>query len=206
MAYISTSAPLSTRSAANATGVCRIIGLVCVAGFIFDFLIFSLPPNPGNLEWRIGVIQQISERSIILLFGLGLLIYSSASSSRSTTKLVARMSMVIGIVFFLLCLLSVADGLKLQQQTVTTISTQESQLQTQIQAAQSNPSSLPENVNLEDLKQASALLTQQADTLRQNAKSTVLKTIINSIGNLILAGLGLLGLGRAGMLLLRSRA
>ncbi len=207
MAYVSTSSvPQSSRSINNALSICRVIGLVCVAGFIFDFLIFSLPPSPRSLEWRIGVIQQISERSIILLFGLGLLIYSIAGTSRSSAKLISRVSMGIGVVFFLLCLLSVADGLKLQQQTINTISTQETQLQTQIRDAQSAPSALPENVSIEDLKQASELLTQQADTLRQNAKTTVLKTIVNSIGNLILAGLGLLGLGRAGMTILRSRA
>jgi predicted PurR-regulated permease PerM len=135
---------------------------------------------------------------------MALVIFGS-QANRARLKFFSRASMMIGLIFFLLCLLSVADAIKLQQQTVTTIDTQESQLQTQIRNVQGNPGGLGDTVTPEDLKRASELLTQQASTLKQNAANTVIKTGASSIGNLLIVGVGLIGLGRHGMTSLRAR-
>jgi hypothetical protein len=189
----------------GAKGICQIVGFVCLAGFIIDMLVLALPPQLGNAEWRIGLVQQMSDRSIVLLLGSALLIFGNLDNRRWLKKF-STFCLVTGVIFLLSCLLVIADGLKLQQQALTNISNQASQIQTQIQNAQSNPSAVGENITAADLQRASQLLNTQADTLKQNAKRTVLKTGAASISNLVIVGLGLVSLGRYGMNLRRSRA
>ena len=203
MAFISASTP-SSSSAYNPKGIYLMVGFVCIAGFLVDMLILSLPPNLGNIEWRVGLMQQFSSRSIIFLFGTALVIMGS-TTKRARMVLFSRISTIVGLVFLALCLLSIADAIQLQQQAINTISSQESQLQTRIRDAQNNPAAIGENITAEDLRQASQLLTQQADTLKQNAKSTVIKTGASNISNLLLAGLGLVGIGRYGMTMSRTK-
>lgn len=195
----SISSPTSNASGSyGAKGICQIVGFVCLAGFIVDMLVLGLPPQVGNVQWRIGVVQQMSDRSIILLLGSALLIFGNLDNRR-WLKRFSTFCLAVGVIFFLTSLLVIADGLKFQQQAVSNISTQASQLQTQIQNAQTNPSATGENITAEDINRASQLLNRQADTLKQNAKQTALKTGVASLGNLILVGLGLVSLGRYGM-------
>ncbi|MGB3300303.1 MAG: HpsJ family protein [Phormidesmis sp.] len=204
MAYVSTSAPPRTDSTYGAKNICRIIGLVCIVGFIFDMAVLGLPPQ-NNAEWRIGFIQELANRSIIFVFGLGLVMFGSIGNSKSRLRLTAKLSMAVGLLFFLLCLGSVVDSIRLNQQAMGNISTQESQLQSQIEEARSNPAALPENIDLAALEQVSQQLTQQADSIRSNTKRTVFKTGISNIGNLAIVGAGLLAMGRVGMGLSRTR-
>lgn len=202
----SISSPTSNASGSyGAKGICQIVGFVCLAGFIIDMLVLALPPQAGNVQWRIGLVQQMSDRSIILLLGSALLIFGNIDNRR-LLKRFSMFCLTVGVMFLLSCLLVISDGLKLQQQTLNNINNQASQLQTQIQTAQTNPSLAGENVTAEDLNRASQLLNTQADTLKQNAKQTVLKTGVASISNLIIVGLGLVSLGRYGMNLRRNRA
>jgi hypothetical protein len=203
MTYVA-SAPTRSDSTYGAKHICRIIGLVCIIGFIFDMVVLGLPPQ-NNAEWRIGFIQELANRSIIFLFGLGLVIFGSVGNSNSRLKFASKLSMAVGLLFFLLCLASVVDSIRLSQQAMGNISTQESQLQTQIKTAKANPAGLPENIDLEALEKVSQQLTQQANSLRSNTKRTVFKTGISNIGNLAIVGAGLLGLGRTGMGLSRTR-
>jgi hypothetical protein len=205
MASISPSASNSAGSSYGAKGICQIVGFVCLAGFMVDILVLALPPQLGNIQWRVGLIQQVSDRSIILLLGAALLIFGNIDNRR-WLKQFSTFCLMIGVIFFLSCLLVIADSVKLQQQAMTNISTQASQIQTQIQNAQTNPKAAGENITAQDLQRASQLLNTQADSLRQNAKQTVLKSSVASIGNLIIVGLGLVSLGRYGMNLRRSRA
>ena len=205
MAYVSATTTRLGESSFGPGNICRVVGLVCVLGFFFDMLVLLLPPQVGNVEWRIGIMQNFANRSIILLFGLALLIYGSMGNSRSRLKGVSKLSTILGLVFFLLTLLSIVDSIRLNQQAVNAISGQENQLQTQIREAQANPTALPDNVNLDQLQEFSQQLTVQADTLKRNAQRTALKTGISNIGNLLLVGAGLIGLGRSGLALSRSR-
>lgn len=196
------SSPADNHGAKGAKGICQIVGLVCLSGFVIDMLVLALPPQLGSAEWRVGLIQQLADRSIILLLGSALLIFGNLENRR-WLKRFSTGCLAVGLAFCLACLLVIADGIKLQQQAVTNISTQASQLQTQIQNAQSNPGAAGQNVTPQDLTRASQLLTTQANTLKKNAKQTVLKTGVSSVGNLIVVGLGMISLGRYGM---RSRS
>jgi len=194
--------PADNHGSKGARGICQIVGLVCLSGFVIDLLILALPPQLGSAEWRVGLMQQMADRSIILLLGSALLIFGNLDNRR-WLKRFSPTCLAVGLAFCLVSLLVIADSIKLQQQAVNTISSQASQLQTQIQKAQSNPSTLGKNVTPQDLTRASELLTTQADTLKKNAKQTVLKTGVSSVGNLVVVGLGLISLGRYGM---RSRS
>lgn len=202
MASFSSSAPDSSY---GAKGICQIVGFVCLFGFLIDMLVLSLPPQLGNVEWRISIIQQMSDRSIILLLGSALLIFGHLDN-RLWLKRVSMFCLAIGIMFLLSCLLVIADGLKLQQQTIANISNQASQIQTQLQNAQTDPSAAGETITAADLQRATQQLTAQTNSLKQTAKQTVLKTGAASVGNLVIMGLGLVSLGRYGMQLRRSRS
>jgi hypothetical protein len=204
MAYVSASVPGKVDGAFGAKNICRIVGFVCILGFLFDMLVLALPPQ-GSAEWRIGLVQEFANRSIIFLFGLALIIYGSVGNSNSRLRFFSKLSMGFGVLFFLLCLLSVVDTIRLNQQALGNISTQEAQLKTQIDQARANPEALPENIDLTAIDQVSEQLSQQAVLLKKNTKRTVFKTGVSNIGNLVLVGAGLLGLGRCGMGLSRSR-
>ena len=205
MTYVPASAsPNRADSAHGAKNIARIFGLVCIIGFIFDIIILGLPPQ-NNAEWRLGFIQEFANRSIILLLGVSLFTFSSVGTHRRLLKLTSRITMITGVMFFLLCLGSVVDSIRLSQQTLGEISTQESELRSQIDAARNSPEGLPENIDLSDLKRVSQQLTRQANVLRSNTKRTVFKSGVSSIGNLAIVGAGLLGVGRTGMGLSRHR-
>lgn len=205
MNYITGSAPRQiVETPYGVKNICRIIGLVCIIGFIFDMVMLMLPLQ-NSIEWRIGFIQEVANRSIILLFGLALLVFGSANVSRSTLLLASKLSMTVGVLFFLLCPLTIADSLRLSQQSASVINAQESQLKTEIQAAKANPGTLPADVDTTSLKYASQQLAQQATSLRKSAKNTAIKTGTSNIGNLLIVGIGLLGVGRSGMDIARFR-
>jgi propanediol dehydratase small subunit len=96
-------------------------------------------------------------------------------------------------------LLVVKDTLSLRQLALSNINAQETQVQNEIRNAQSDPSALGENITLEDLQRASQTLSGQATVAKQAAQTTVLKTGITSVINLVAIGLGLIALGRYGM-------
>lgn len=194
---MTTVSPSNITTAYSSKGLCRIVGVACVAGFIFDVLALVFPPAIGNIEWRIALFQQISDRSIILLFGLALLMYGSLETRRLRKRL-AIGCLVLGVLFNLSCVLVIRDGLAFQDRAVNTISAQASTLQNQIQAVQPGSKRGEVKVTLEDIQKASQALTQQANALKQNAKTGIIKTSLSSIGNLVIVGVALIGLGQYG--------
>ncbi len=198
---------ISNQASANpytARTLCRIVGLTCLAGFTIDTLVLALPPDPLALEWRVNFLQQMGDRSIVLLFGIALSIYGAIETRRLLRQL-SLISLIAGVFFILCCVLSIRDVSILQQQAITNISNQAAQIQTRIQQAQSS-GSVPQNVTPEQLTQASQQIATQAETLKQNAKTGVIRTGIASVGNLLIAGLGLISLGRYGIRLKKSKA
>ncbi|MDX2240854.1 MAG: HpsJ family protein [Leptolyngbyaceae cyanobacterium bins.302] len=190
------SSPNSYVGSYNPKGLCQIVGLACLAGFVVDLFVITFPPNLGNLQWRIAFMQQTSDRSIILLFGLALMMFGMLDFRRWRRRL-AMFCLILGAVFCLSSILVIRDGLAFQQEALKNISNQASQVQSQIQRAQSNPGSVP-NVTPEQLNQLSGALSNQVNTLKESAKTTTLKTGISSVGNLIIVGLALIGLGQYG--------
>lgn len=190
------SSPNSFVGSYNPKGLAQIVGFACLAGFLVDTFVLSFPPNLGNLQWRIGFMQQISDRSIILLFGLALVMYGTLDFRRWRRRL-AMFCLILGAVFCLSTILVIRDGVAFQQEALKNISTQASQVQTQIERAQSNPGSVP-NVTPEQLNQLSGALSNQVNTLKESAKTTTLRTGVSSVGNLVVVGLALIGLGQFG--------
>lgn len=180
----------------NPQSLCCIVGFACLAGFLVDLAVLSFPPSFGNIEWRIGFLQQVSDRSVILLFGLALLLYGTLDL-RSWRKPLSLLCMVLGVAFSLSSILVIADGINFQKQAVTTITSQAAQIESQIQKAQTDSTVAP-NVTPEQLEQAAQQLKNQANTLKSNAKTSVIKTGVSSVGNLLVVGLALVGLGRYG--------
>lgn len=190
------SSPNNYTGSYSPKGLCQIVGLACLAGFLVDTFVLSFPPNLGNLQWRVAFTQQISDRSIILLFGLALLMFGIVEL-RQWRRRLALFCLTLGVIFNLSSILVIRDGIELQQQALTTITNQATQAQAQIQQAQSNPGTVP-NVTPEQLKQLSQVVGNQVSALKENAKATTLKTGISSVGNLVVVGLALIGLGQYG--------
>ncbi len=177
-------------------GLCQIVGLVCLAGFAVDILISAFPPAFGTLEWRVGFLQQLADRSIILLFGLALMLYSNLEE-RLVRKYLVMGCLGLGVVYILLSVLAIRDGVSLNAQADLQISAKASQIKSQLDNVQTNPK--PNlKVTPEQLEQAGKLLQQQTSAMKDNAAKGVLKTSASSVGNLIVIGLGLLGLGQYG--------
>ncbi|MBW4582610.1 MAG: HpsJ family protein [Tildeniella nuda ZEHNDER 1965/U140] len=195
-----TSAPNNLAPSYSGRALCRIVGIACLAGFIIDVLILALPPSLGSAEWRIGFLQQVSDRSIILLFGAALTLYGSLEA-RALRKQLGTVCLAIGVAYLLSCVLVIRDGLTLNDLAVKNITTQATQVQTQIEKAKNDPKAAP-NITPEQLQQAAQTVDTRAISLKQNAKTGILKTAIAIVGNLVVIGVALISLGRYGM---RSR-
>jgi ElaB/YqjD/DUF883 family membrane-anchored ribosome-binding protein len=187
----------SSTSQPVAKTLCQIVGLVCLAGFAIDILALVFPPDLLSLEWRINLLQQLGDRSIVFLFGVALTFYGLIDTRRWVRPL-SLTCLVIGTAFLLSSVLVIRDGLTFQQQALTAINSQASQLKTQIQAAR-------ESAELQ-LQQISQQVSNQAETLKQNARTGVTKAGFASVGNLAAVGIGLIGLGRYGISLRRDRS
>ena len=191
----------------SAKNIAKIVGLVCAIGFLFDMLILVLPPQLGNVTWRIGMEQEFANRSIIFLFGMALLVFSGVGIAKGKGRLLitSRISLVAGVAFFLISLLAIADAIQLQNQALGNIDDRESQIQQQLRDAEENPESLREGVNVEDLQRISEELTRQAEERRNSARRAAVKTAVSNVGNLLLVGAGLIGLGRSGSRLSKNQ-
>lgn len=176
-----------------------IVGLTCLLGFLVDTLVLSTPPDPLSLQWRVNLLQQIGDRSIILLFAIALLMYTFFDQRRLKRSL-GFICLVLGVAFMLSCVLVIRDSLILQSETLQNINNREQYVQSQIDEARNGGTdNLPANLTAEQLKQASQQLSSQASTLKQNARQGITKAGVVSMGNLIAVGLGMLGLGRLGI-------
>lgn len=187
-----------TGSAKIAKAFCRIVGVTCLIVFAINFIAILLPPNPLLLEWRLGFLQQVvSDRSVLLLFGAALLTYGSSETQKLRRQL-ALTSVILGVVFLLSCVAVVRDSMQLNGMAVKNITTQASQVQSQIETAKSSPEGAA-NITPEQLKQASQLVDTKAVSLKQGAQTGVFKAGSAIVGNLVVVGIALINLGRYGM-------
>ncbi len=182
--------------------ICLIVGLVCLAGFVVDMLAIGMPLNPFDLPWRINFLQQMGDRSIILLFGSALVLYSQLGNRR-LSKPLSLILLGFGVAFVLSSVLVIRDSLILRDQALNNISTQAQQIQTQIEDSRVSPD-LPAEVTPEQFDQASQQITTQAEELKQNTRNGITKAGLASIGNLIVVGMGFVGLGRFGLINFRK--
>lgn len=184
--------PLSSPSLSG-QALARVVGLTCVFGFIVDMTALTFPLGSGT-AWRVGLLQQMGDRSIVLLIGIALLIYS-AWENQSLRKTLSYITLGLGSLFLLICLFVVRESFSLHSQAVNNIGNQATQLQTQVEQSRSNPE-IAANATDDDFTNALRAIDTQAETLRQNAKTTITRTGIASTSNFAVVGIGLLSLSR----------
>jgi hypothetical protein len=129
--------------------------------------------------------------------GTALLLYSSLDY-RAWRKQLAMLCLILGVVFQLSCILVIRDSFSLNDIAVKNINVQASQVQSQIESAKTNPKATPE-ITPEQLDKASQLVNTRAGSLKENAKTGILKTGVAIVGNLVVVGFALIGLGRYGL-------
>lgn len=186
--------PLSSPSFSG-QAIARIVGLTCIFGFIVDMTALTFPLGSGT-AWRVGLLQQMGDRSIVLLIGVALLLYS-IWENQSLRKTLGLVTMGLGGLFLLICLFVVRESFSLHSQAVANIGNQATQLETQVEASRSNPE-IAANATEDDFANALREIEAQADTLQQNAKTTITRSGIASTSNFAVVGIGLLSLGRMG--------
>ncbi len=190
------SIPTQTPTGLGGQAIARIVGFTCLFGFLADMITLALPLGAGA-AWRANLLQQTGDRSIVLLIGLALLIYGFWENIR-LRKPFAYAAMLIGVMFLLSSILVIRDGLVLQSQTIDRIGQEATQLQTQVEQGRNNPE-ITASATPEDFAQALQAIDTQAETLRQNAKTSLTKASFATTSNLVIMGIGLLGLGRVGI-------
>ncbi len=187
----------SSVSASTGRGIFSIVGLACIVGFAIDMLVASFPLNPGALEWRVGFLRQLGDRSVVPMIGMGFLMFA-AMDARALRKQLGFAGMATGILCLMLSVLSIRDSVTLQNQAVKTIEGRVSQVQQQIQEAQAKPPA-GAKITPQDVEQAMKQITEKSQSLQDNAKGNIMKTGVNSVGNLVVVGLAFIGLGRYGV-------
>ncbi|NJM47022.1 MAG: hypothetical protein HC860_13405 [Alkalinema sp. RU_4_3] len=187
----------TTSSASTGRGIFSIVGIACIVGFAIDILIAALPMNPGALEWRVGFLRQLSDRSVVPMIGLGFLMFA-CMDARALRKQLGYVGMAAGVICLMLGVLAIRDGVTLQNETLKTINGRAAQVQQQIQEAQSKPPA-GAKITPQDVEQAMKQIEERSQTMQSNAKGNILKTGANSVGNLVVVGLALIGLGRYGV-------
>jgi hypothetical protein len=195
MTVASKSASISSTSTGR--GIFSIIGIACLIGFGIDMAIAAFPLNPGSLEWRVGFLRQLSDRSVVPMIGLGFLMYA-CMDARALRKQLGYLGMAAGVVCLMLGVLAIRDGVTLQSQTLKNIDGRAAQVQQQIQQAQAQPPA-GAKITPQDVEQAMKQIEERSKALQDNAKGSILKTGANSVGNLVVVGLALIGLGRYGV-------
>ena len=187
-----------TQSAVGFGGqaIARIVGFTCLFGFLADMIALALPIGAGA-AWRASLLQQMGDRSIVLLIGLALLIYGFWENS-GLRKPLSYAALGVGVVFLLSSILVIRDGLALQSQAIETIGQRVGELQFQVEQSRSNPEIIA-NATPEDFAQALQAIDAQAAALTQNAKTSLTKASMVSVSNLVVIGIGLLSLGRVGI-------
>lgn len=176
--------------------ILRIVGLACCVGFLIDIAVLAFPLSFGNIEWRIGMLQQIGDRSIILLFGSACLLFSSLNT-RQLRKPIALLSLAVGVFFLVSSIVAIRDGSSFNKKATEAITSQASAVQKQLDEAKADASLAP-NVTPEQMQQAEQELQLRADAMQKQAKLGMLKKSSSSVGNLLITGFGLIALGRVG--------
>jgi hypothetical protein len=197
MVSISTTTTSSSAPAGlNGRSLYRIVSFACIAGFVLDILAVSMPPNFGAVEWRVGFFQQFGDRSIILLIGVMFLMLGSLDM-RQFRKQLGMACLGMGLVFLLSSVVAIRDNVVLQKQTSTNITTQSTQLQEQLEKAKVNPPNA--KVTPEQVNKALQEVGSRSEALQKSASTQIMKSGVSSVGNLLIVGVAMIGVGRYGM-------
>lgn len=177
--------------------ICLVVGLACLLGFLVDMLVLSTPFNPTVLEWRINFLQQTSDRGVLFLVGIALLLYSTFEK-RQLRRAISSVCLIIGVVCLMSSIVVINDSIAFRDKSFSDLDSQERQLQTSIKESQTS-GELPTEISPSELRQASKSLSNRAKILRRNTGRDITKVGVASVGNLIALSLGLIGLSRFGL-------
>ena len=147
--------------------------------------------------WRFGILQQVGDRSIVLVFGVALLIYGCWDITMRR-KFFSYLGLGLGVAYLLTCVLVISDGLKVQAQAVNQINQRAQQLQTQVEQSRNNPD-IKAKATPKDFENAQKSIEAQAFTMTENAKNGSTKKSIIVASNFLIMGVGFLSLGRLGI-------
>lgn len=169
-------------------------GIICVVGFGLDMLAISLSPALSSIEWRMGFMQQLGERCIILLFGGALLCYS-LQTMPIRLKPIALMCCGLGLCISLSSVFYLQDSFRFRSLAIENLATQRQTLEQQIQQFTPEPAS-EFTVGPAQKEEAIELLREKTQTLSLRAKTSIQKTVTRTFCSLLLVGAGLIILGQ----------
>ncbi|WP_035992551.1 hypothetical protein [Leptolyngbya sp. KIOST-1] len=183
-----------------------ITGLICLVGVSLDLLALSLSPLQASLEWRMGYMQQVGERCVILLFAGGLLCHGFQPRPRGLKRL-AWACCGLGLCLSLSSFFYLRDSVQFSSLAIANLATQTQNLEQRIQTFAPQPNS-PLNLNVDAAQKARAIerLGESAQALEARAKIGIQKTAIRTFFSLLLAGLGLVALGQIALYAPLSRS
>ncbi len=171
-------------------------GIICIAGFGLDLLAMSLQPTFSSIEWRMGFMQQIAERCIILLFGGALLCYGLQTMPAWLNRM-AWVCCGLGLCMSLSGFFYLQDSVRFKSVAIENLSTQQQNLEQRIQQFTPQPrSSLDLVADPARKEKAVEILRERTQALESSAKVRIQKTVTRTFSSLLLSGTGLVILGR----------
>lgn len=175
-------------------GLFRIIGYACIFGFLADMLILMAPPNFGDVQWRMGIVRSLGDRSIVLLMGAVFAMVGNWDV-RGLRKPLSLACFGVGSLFIALTILAIQDGVVLQKLASSNIAGQASQAQERIEKLKTDPQASGK-VTPEQLQQLTSRVTQESNMMQQNTTTQITKTGASSATNLMIVGVAMIGVGR----------
>ena len=161
----------------------RLVGYGLLVLALCDLIYILVPPQFMNPIWEFQTIGTLVERVPVPLLGL-LLVFTGSAKSRKTweisiLKLLAWISLVIGILFLLLMPLLVVDALRLNNQIDQQINSQLTQQLTKLQQVEkqvTNGSDKDINIILTRLNQGQLVNSGNAQQLKTKLLSEIQKS------------------------------
>ena len=173
-----------------------ITSIICIVGFGLDMVALSLRPTVSSIEWRMGFMQQLGERCIILLFGATLLCYGLQTMSTGL-KRIAWVCCGLGLCLSLSGFFYLQDSVRFRALAIENLTTQRQNFEQQIQQFSPEDAALSELVvDPAQKEQALNLLRERTQTLKSRASVRIQKTVTRTFCSLLLTGIGLVALGQ----------
>jgi|GEM_PF-1363336 len=175
--------------------LCLIIGLASIAGFLVDFTVAALPPQPLEATWQLEIVRLAADRSLVWLIGLGLLAFTLRDNP-ALKRPFSLFCLLLGVIYLLLCIPAFQSTVFLRENANQNISQQASQTLEQLQAVQAEPPEGGQAITPEQIQDATQQVNLQAETLRRNARQRLYKSLAITLGNLVVAGIAAIALSR----------
>jgi hypothetical protein len=162
---------------ANAALALKIVGIICILSFFVDFLFLISPFQPTDRLWLIGLLRNLVDRGVVPLVGVGFILVGSGMESSDTPSLNLKLptfilSILLGLMFFVIAPLHVINVNQYKVQTVDRFNREANQLENQIKAQAAQVQTQLGNQQVKDAleKQKAAFKEQLAGQLNEVIK------------------------------------